>query len=1242
MLKAQKHDMLKPSPFIGQSKKSTSKKSNSHDADSSRGKELAGMNQKQQQKVLTDFENGIYNIIVCTSVAEEVSCLSRYCSDFCTCRSNVFFVLQGLDIGDVDLIVNFDVLKSPIRSIQRSGRTGRKRDGRVVFLVSEGAEERSYEASVNNKKKIGRALKSNKSTFQFCDISPMFPKDPELLRQKMLKADFRLSQVGGHTPKTKGKSKSSRKNKPSCTDWLLTSSQNSERRQMFGELPNVPTDDFDNRRCFPQSLRHNYLKARERSVVTQQYRMGMSLDTNTSSSGGSFNFLKNLERNHIRKSKSLSPLDDAFAKLQSTQKSSTECISLKDDDASMIDSELSMLGSIHCPSFDEDDLVPGNERRDNKDPLEAIFGDSSDIETNAISASQISFFFDSEDHRNCAVAPPPGYKSFVSTDCDSEDNESISMQSKSSQISVNTQNDEMLCAFFDRNRATVATKHSNSIDQPPTETFEDDDADFVGDCTFEPSNPFDADEECHHTDALSNHCKSPNENTGGNNGISNFDIICPAAKSAHAGSQTANDSHSAAKQDGLTPKESIEEPNPASDTTSECSKEKISSTSSFKRDFDATDNSNNSTDNKIVPAFLESALSGQELASNMVRETASNDGGMESIVALQLPTPPDSSDESDGESMGDGASQKICLDETGAMFDTSRITKGVELSEDQGKKGEESSAIFEVEETVDTVHNIQPLQLPTQYSSSSDDESEGDEREDESLGGDTKLAYREADQHRDSVDLHDEDGRNNQEINQDFNKPAVEIQRPPFGFEVDVGHTTADSSFQVENIHEAGTSFEDIVPLQLPTQYSSSSDDDESDDDASQPQVDIAVASANQAQDQAIPTAAQSTSQANDVFIDLCDENDDADSAAKMPPQSSLKNITNFADQDDLVDTPVPKNVNFKTATPNMSPDDLTDTPISERPKLAARSRLSEGLTDTPIKTAEKKKQPKKLAGGRKRLRAAVNDKENQIAAAASDADRQERVKKRIEEKYRCRFLDAEAALEGSGEDSDEEDAIRQMEEDESNSSFINDSSQLGYTQDDLDHLNADEKVREGSIDPEDALLHRQFNHERNVSEQFKTPVFNRRMMRDSLSQSNVPLSQRGLGNMNFIKSVLEHHRQGGDSDEIENEYHRLVGESPNERQDCSPISIADSPVRPAPPQQNIKHQPQSQPSQSTDQPANTYASMPLPSNQPSTLTAEQKAMIEAKRAAALKRRQERMQQEQRQQTAVRANPYAK
>lgn len=96
--------------FVGQGKGSKAES----------GQKLKGMNQAEQQEAIRQFKDGTYNVLVCTCIGEE-----------------------GLDIGEVDLIVNFDCLRSPIRMIQRVGRTGRKRDGRVVCLAAAGSEERT-------------------------------------------------------------------------------------------------------------------------------------------------------------------------------------------------------------------------------------------------------------------------------------------------------------------------------------------------------------------------------------------------------------------------------------------------------------------------------------------------------------------------------------------------------------------------------------------------------------------------------------------------------------------------------------------------------------------------------------------------------------------------------------------------------------------------------------------------------------------------------------------------------------------------------------------------------------------------------------------------------------------------------------------------------------------------------------------------------------------------------------------
>ncbi|KAI3951547.1 hypothetical protein MKX01_018663 [Papaver californicum] len=90
-------DSVKATEFIGQSS----------------GKALKGQTQKEQQAVLLKFRAGGFNVIVATSIGEE-----------------------GLDIMEVDLVICFDANISPLRMIQRMGRTGRKNDGRVDILFS--------------------------------------------------------------------------------------------------------------------------------------------------------------------------------------------------------------------------------------------------------------------------------------------------------------------------------------------------------------------------------------------------------------------------------------------------------------------------------------------------------------------------------------------------------------------------------------------------------------------------------------------------------------------------------------------------------------------------------------------------------------------------------------------------------------------------------------------------------------------------------------------------------------------------------------------------------------------------------------------------------------------------------------------------------------------------------------------------------------------------------------------------
>lgn len=106
-----------------------------------------GMDQKTQTDIIQKFKGGMYNTLVATSIGEE-----------------------GLDIGEVDLIVCYDCSKSPIRMLQRMGRTGRKRAGNIVMLLMRGKEERDYYGAKDNYQRIQDIIESGRQ-FEFHEDS---------------------------------------------------------------------------------------------------------------------------------------------------------------------------------------------------------------------------------------------------------------------------------------------------------------------------------------------------------------------------------------------------------------------------------------------------------------------------------------------------------------------------------------------------------------------------------------------------------------------------------------------------------------------------------------------------------------------------------------------------------------------------------------------------------------------------------------------------------------------------------------------------------------------------------------------------------------------------------------------------------------------------------------------------------------------------------------------------------------
>jgi Fanconi anemia group M protein len=88
---------------------------------STRDTDDVGLSQSEQMSILEDFRQGRHNLLVTTSIGEE-----------------------GLHVPDVDHVIFYEAVPSEIRLIQRRGRTGRTRQGKMTVLMSEGTIDEAY------------------------------------------------------------------------------------------------------------------------------------------------------------------------------------------------------------------------------------------------------------------------------------------------------------------------------------------------------------------------------------------------------------------------------------------------------------------------------------------------------------------------------------------------------------------------------------------------------------------------------------------------------------------------------------------------------------------------------------------------------------------------------------------------------------------------------------------------------------------------------------------------------------------------------------------------------------------------------------------------------------------------------------------------------------------------------------------------------------------------------------------
>lgn len=104
-----------------------------------------GLSQKEQKQMMDEFRQGLFNVLVATSIGEE-----------------------GLDVPQVDIVIFYEPIPSAIRHIQRRGRTGRREKGRVIILMAKNTRDESYRWAAHHKeKKMYRNIENIKKSFSF-------------------------------------------------------------------------------------------------------------------------------------------------------------------------------------------------------------------------------------------------------------------------------------------------------------------------------------------------------------------------------------------------------------------------------------------------------------------------------------------------------------------------------------------------------------------------------------------------------------------------------------------------------------------------------------------------------------------------------------------------------------------------------------------------------------------------------------------------------------------------------------------------------------------------------------------------------------------------------------------------------------------------------------------------------------------------------------------------------------------
>lgn len=99
-----------------------------------------GLKQKEQMNILQKFKDNEFNVLIASSIGEE-----------------------GLDIPEVNAVIFYEPIPSELRKVQRAGRTGRTKPGKIIFLMTKKTmDEGYYWSSLRKEKKMKNILESIK------------------------------------------------------------------------------------------------------------------------------------------------------------------------------------------------------------------------------------------------------------------------------------------------------------------------------------------------------------------------------------------------------------------------------------------------------------------------------------------------------------------------------------------------------------------------------------------------------------------------------------------------------------------------------------------------------------------------------------------------------------------------------------------------------------------------------------------------------------------------------------------------------------------------------------------------------------------------------------------------------------------------------------------------------------------------------------------------------------------------